>query len=226
MPDNNRCDNFREECRFCSLPEPWRVILRTPRFRVLVGLGPPVVGYCVLITEKHVDCYAALQSSQTDEFLFVVRAIQTAQRRVFGASLLFEHGRNGGCLPYGHDDDLCYHAHLHVLPAALDLVQAVQADYGIENVDDWDALRAVTDGGAIPYLLVQNGLQLACVIDPQKLPGRYLRTKIAQILNLDPAYADWQAFPRYDMVRQGVAALRDTLSQTWYSLTAANEDAC
>ena len=103
------------ECRFCMLPDPWRIIHETSNFVVQMGLGPLAEGYVVLLTRTHVPCIAALSDSQLGEFLSVLRLVQWAQHRVYQGSLFFEHGRSGACLPEGNGDDLCYHAHLHLL---------------------------------------------------------------------------------------------------------------
>lgn len=186
-----------------------------------MGLGPPVAGYCILITEKHLPSYGALDHSQVNELQAVLQAIQAAQVTAFGDSLFFEHGRNGGCLPYSGDEDLCYHAHLHILPAAVDLLSAVQVDYQTAKLTGFHTLSDITQSGIIPYLLIQDNDKLAYIADPQSLPGRYLRTKVLQLLGEDTAFADWQAFPRYDVVRQGARALQETLTGTWQSTSFA-----
>jgi diadenosine tetraphosphate (Ap4A) HIT family hydrolase len=202
-------------CRFCTLPERWRIVLEAPHFFVLMGLGPMVPGYSIIITREHSSCFAALPKQNLDEFVSVLGAVQESQRIVFGDSRFFEHGRNGGCLPHGHDEDLCYHAHMHVLPASVDLVAAVRVDYETETLDSWRQLTIQTQGGTIPYLLMQNGGSIELVLDPKRLPGRYLRTKAAEQLLGDGLYADWQAIPAYELVREGRVALESTLREVW-----------
>jgi diadenosine tetraphosphate (Ap4A) HIT family hydrolase len=206
------------------LPEPWRIVLDSSHFVVLMGLGPISVGYCILITKKHEPCYAALPAEHIEEFLRVASAVQASQRQVFGNSIFFEHGRNGGCLPPAYDDDLCHHAHLHLLPADIDLAAAVRDDFTVEALGSWQDLMDTTQSGSVPYLLIQDGDKLACVRDPQKLPGRYLRAKTAEKILGDPVYADWQALPAYDIVRAGQAALRDTLRREWQLLAVEATD--
>ncbi len=210
-----KCNIRAKTCRFCTLPEPDRIALRTDNFVVLMGLGPIAIGYCLILTRKHYASFAELPKGQLSEFLQVAEAVQFTQRKVFGASVLFEHGRNGGCLPHGHDDELCYHAHMHLLPTAANLADAVSADYSLQVLADWKDLSRKARRNS--YLLVQDGKDLNCIINPQALPPRYLRTKAAeQVLN-DAALADWQAFPSYDLVRKGKKALETELHLAWYS---------
>jgi diadenosine tetraphosphate (Ap4A) HIT family hydrolase len=199
------------------LPEPERIALETPNFVVLMGLGPITIGYCLIITKKHYASYAELPKGQLPEFLRVIEAVQSTQRKVFGASVLFEHGRNGGCLPHGHDDELCYHAHMHLLPTTANLADAVSADYSFKVLRGWKDLSRKARRNS--YLLVQDGGYLNCTINPQALPPRYLRTKAAeQVLN-DAALADWQAFPSYDMIHRGKEAIQTELLLAWQSRT-------
>jgi diadenosine tetraphosphate (Ap4A) HIT family hydrolase len=200
-------------CRFCMLPEPERIALETPNFVVLMGLGPIAIGYCIIITKKHYASYAELPDWYLPEFLEVVKTVQNTQRKVFGASLLFEHGRNGGCLLGSHNDELCHHAHMHLLPTIVNLASAVRADYPLEFLPGLDHLSRTARRGT--YLLVQDGDDLNCTLNPQALPPRYLRTKAAeQVLN-DAALADWQAFPSYDMIFEGKQAMQTELLLAW-----------
>jgi diadenosine tetraphosphate (Ap4A) HIT family hydrolase len=200
-------------CRFCILPEPERIALRTPNFVVLMGLGPIAVGYCIIITRKHYASYAELPNAQLSEFRRVVEAVQETQEKVFGASVLFEHGRNGGCLPHGHDDDLCYHAHMHLLPTTVNLAEAVGEDYQLQILPGWEYLSRTARKNS--YLLVQDGDDLNYIVNPQELPPRYLRTKAAEQVLDDATLADWQAFPSYDLIREGKEAIQDKLEVTW-----------
>lgn len=203
-------------CRFCTLPEPERIALETPNFVVLMGLGPIAIGYCIIITRNHYASYAELPDKDLPEFVQVVEAVQKTQRKVFGASLLFEHGRNGGCLPHGRDDDLCYHAHMHLLPAAANLASAVRADYSFKVLPSLKDLSQMVCRDT--YLLVQDGNDLNCTVNPQALPPRYLRTKAAEQVLHDAALADWQAFPSYDMIFKGKAAIQTELLLAWQQL--------
>ena len=178
-----------------------------------MGLGPIAIGYCIVITKYHYASYAELPDEYLQEFIQVVEAVQKTQRKVFGASLLFEHGRNGGCLPHGHDDELCYHAHMHLLPTTANLADVVSADYSFEVLPSLEYLSQMVRRGT--YLLVQGGNGLNYTVNPQALPPRYLRTKAAeQVLN-DAAFADWQAFPSYDMIFKGKAAMQAELLLAW-----------
>lgn len=210
-------DEAHPDCRFCTLPEPWRIILQMTNFFVLAGLGPIGPGYCIIITREHISCYGALTQKYFTEFYEVLHAVQESQIHVFGGSSLFEHGRNGGCLPQSHGEDLCFHAHMHLLAATVDLTPAVSSDYDTIRIDDLSDLAAKTKSGTAPYLLMQSADNLRLVVDPSNLPSRYLRSKAAEQVLGDTLFADWQAFPAYDLVREGIAQLEGTLQDAWSS---------
>lgn len=209
-----RCQPPSGTCRFCILPERDRVALETDNFVVLMGLGPIAIGYCLIITKDHYGSYAEIPKRQLGEFKAVVDTVQSTQKTVFGSSVLFEHGRNGGCLPRGRDDDLCYHAHMHLLPASINLATAISDDnYSHEVLKGWNHLSRRVRRNS--YLLVQDGDDLRYTIDPPSLPPRYLRTKAAEQVLKDSTLADWQAFPSYDLIREGKAAIQAELHAAW-----------
>lgn len=193
---------FRPECRFCSLPEPWRIIHESPNFLVQMGLGPLVEGYALILARKHISCFAELDGTLLREFLDLLTLVQQAQCRIYRHSLYFEHGRSGACLPEGQGEDLCYHAHFHLIPSDVPLAELVSKDFELSRFNDWYALATRYREDPVPYILVQHGGQIAVAWTPDKLPKRYLRTTLASALG-EPVLADWVAFPSYSLVRAG-----------------------
>jgi diadenosine tetraphosphate (Ap4A) HIT family hydrolase len=205
--------HFNAECRFCTLPEPWRVIKQTKDFVVIMGLGPLTEGYVVIITRRHVSCCAAIVRENLSEFECLIRAVQDTQTRVYGASLFFEHGRSGACLPEGHGQDSCYHAHLNIFPTSFDLKAYVAADYSLQDLNNWQKVHDEYAVAEEPYILVQDADLISYVATPDKLPKRYLRTKLATMLG-EPGLADWEAFPSYDLIRLGKSRIGSQLERS------------
>jgi diadenosine tetraphosphate (Ap4A) HIT family hydrolase len=197
---------FNPECRFCTLPEPWRIIYETSNFVAQMGLGPLAEGYVVLLTRAHFPCIGALSGELLEEFLRVLRLIQRSQHQVYRQSLFFEHGRSGACVPEGNGEDLCYHAHLHLLPSTVDLADLVAADFALEYVEEWNDIAGMYQMDTTPYILVQSHDRIGFFRSADRIPRRYLRTKLATALG-EAALADWAAFPSYDVVRDGYSRL-------------------
>jgi diadenosine tetraphosphate (Ap4A) HIT family hydrolase len=196
-----------ESCRFCYPPEPWRIIFSSLHFRVIMGLGPLAEGYALVISNEHHSCCAALPGEQFDEFGEVISMVRSAQVGLYGSSLAFEHGRSGACLPPGHGEDFCYHAHLHLTPSGVDLATAVADDHALEYLPDWPAVMRRFEEDYDPYILVQDGDGYCYASTPEKLVPRYLRTKLAAMLGT-PWLSDWVAFPSYPVIRRGLDRMR------------------
>lgn len=189
-------------CRFCHLPEPWRVVWTSEHFNVQMGLGPLAEGYALILSKSHYSCCAELPESQGAEFSALVRLVREAQLSLYGESLMFEHGRSGACLPPGNGEDLCYHAHLHFLPCAVKLADSIAGDFATLTLDDWAAVRGRYALTGRPYLLAESEDRIAYAETPDKIRSRYLRRIIAARLG-KPELEDWVAFPSYDVVRAG-----------------------
>jgi diadenosine tetraphosphate (Ap4A) HIT family hydrolase len=189
-------------CRFCFLPEPWRVVWSTPNFNVQMGLGPLAEGYALILSKFHYSCCAELPAALASEFEGLVRLVKAAQINLYGQSIFFEHGRSGACLPPGNGEDLCYHAHLHVLPAGVNLTHAISGDFEARICADWDSVRGFYTFTGRPYLLAEHSAGIAYAEVPDGIRSRYLRRAAAAELGT-PELEDWVAFPSYSVVRAG-----------------------
>lgn len=193
-------------CIFCYLPEPWRVIYSTENFKVQMGLGPPAEGYVLLLSNTHLSCCGSIPEDIAFEFETLVSLMQQVQTNVYGASLFFEHGRNNTAVPPGEENDLCYHAHLHMVPAKVDLSQIVENDFPTEHYESWAAVRSRYSLSGQPYILAQGDGQMVYAESPINVRKRYLRSTVSEALKRGLS-ADWERFPRYDQVRAGRSRL-------------------
>jgi len=190
------------DCLFCFLPEPWRVVWSTPNFNVQMGLGPLAEGYALILSKFHYGCCAELPAAYVDEFEEAVQLVQSAQISLYGQSVLFEHGRSGACLPPGNGEELCYHAHLHLLPATVNLAAAISADFPTLVFADWTSVRSQYARTGRPYLLAEQEAGITYAEVPDRIRSRYLRRAAAAALGT-PELEDWTAFPGYSIVQTG-----------------------
>jgi diadenosine tetraphosphate (Ap4A) HIT family hydrolase len=195
------------DCRFCVRPDRERILYEGPRFVVMMGLGPITEGYVLIITTDHHSCLGALPPTMIDELEQLIEVVGEAQRALYGASMLFEHGRSGACLPQGHGEDHCYHAHLHLNPVDVDLTDRVRHDHPTEALPSWSELARRYADEPNPYLLLDSDDGLVWAPTPQRLPRHYLRTLLAEELGA-PHLADWVAFPEHATIRAGMRKLR------------------
>jgi diadenosine tetraphosphate (Ap4A) HIT family hydrolase len=190
------------DCRFCHPPEPWRIIWSASHFNVQMGLGPLAEGYALILSKQHFSCCAELPQSHIAEFEALIQIVRQAQISLYGKSLMFEHGRSGACLPPGNGEDLCYHAHLHLLPAAINLADSISADFPAETFGTWQEIRGRYMLTGRPYLLAEKEGKIVHAETPDRIRSRYLRRIAAAALD-KPELEDWVAFPSYSIVAAG-----------------------
>jgi len=186
-------------CRFCELPDRDRVLRIDQTFAVMLSLGPLVSGHFMLVARDHHQSSAELPQGEIRLANQVIQRILVGLRNRYGEYTAFEHGRAGACVPPGHGEDHCYHAHVHFLPKDVNLVARARADYDFVRFDDWQSFQRAHSERPVPYLAVWDGDDVWAAFDPKDLPHHYLRTKVAEALG-EPLFGDWAAFPRLDDV--------------------------
>lgn len=176
------------DCIFC---DPGKLKSRTltnfPGVSVVATLGQITEGgYLLLIPTTHSSCLGALDKEQIVSFDKIVKKFIALLKFEYpGPVTIFEHGIVGQTIS---------HAHLHLLPAALDLTGKVASDFPssrIEVIDSFTQLQALYRIRQEPYLLWStfNDKYLVCWNPPA--PAQYLRTVSAELLGV-PERANWK----------------------------------
>jgi|SRR5579863_709356 len=102
---------------FCSADIDSRILHETDRFVVIPDISPLVRGHVMIVPKAHILCFGALEAAARDEFSAIVHATRTILREHYGPSVLLEHGTS----PLEPVADHVTHAHMHVVPAAIDI---------------------------------------------------------------------------------------------------------
>jgi diadenosine tetraphosphate (Ap4A) HIT family hydrolase len=204
---------FEEGCRFCELPDRDRVLRIDDNFSIVLSLGPLVQGHFMLVARSHFQSSAELPAKITPTAGRVIKRLSDSALHEFGELTIFEHGRAGACVPPGHGQDHCYHAHVHFVPTNVALTERVQKDFALTRFDNWDAFQREHAQNPLPYLAIWGGDNVYVAFDPAPLPHHYLRSKVAEALG-EPLFGDWAAFPRDDVIEaakndSALAFLRD-----------------
>ena len=175
-------------CVFCdpSKLKP-RTIAKLPGVSVVATLGQITEGgYLLLIPTTHAPCLGSLDKEQIASFDRIVkRSISLLKLEYLEPVTIFEHGIVGQTIK---------HAHLHLLPTAVDFTEKVASDFPsskIEVVDNFTQLQAMYQIRQEPYLLWStfNEKYLVCWNPPA--PPQYLRTLSAELLGV-PECANWK----------------------------------
>lgn len=181
-------------CVFCdrgNLAD--RLIYENDYFYVVATLGQITDGgYLLMIPKMHVPCMAALTDRQTQnewlKLMFLCLTLSNDRKNdkenLYPATV-FEHGIVGQTVK---------HAHLHILPVALDMTARIMKDFHLAEIQKLNSFEQLSDLYARrsePYLLwtTPDGRIMTCWNPPA--PNQYLRTVAAEFLGR-PERADWQ----------------------------------
>ncbi len=176
------------DCIFCDpsklLP---RTITQFSEVSVVATLGQITEGgYLLLIPTTHTSCLGALDKVQIKSFDRIVKkSIELLKMEYPGPVTIFEHGIVGQTIK---------HAHLHLLPAGLDLTEKIVSDFPtskIEIVDNLTELQALYQIRQEPYLLWSTFYDKYLVCWNPSAPAQYLRTITAELLGV-PERANWK----------------------------------
>jgi len=185
----------KEDCAFCNRTKfEERIIAEIDNFYVVASLGQITEGgYTLLIPKEHTPCMAALDASRAKSAISIAIKIRNAVSKEFRFNpfkkypvTMFEHGVVGQSVK---------HAHLHFLPAVLDITPKVLTDFTgceVNEITNYLFLRDIYESRQEPYLFwtALNGKGMICWNPPA--PLQYLRTVAAEILGY-PERANWRS---------------------------------
>lgn len=176
------------DCIFCDAGKlKPRTITTFPDVRVVATLGQITEGgYLLLIPTTHSSCLGDLNKGQITSFDRITqKSIELLKLEYPGPVTIFEHGIVGQTIK---------HAHLHLLPAGLDLTEKVVSDFPnskIEIINDLTQLQALYQIRQEPYLLWSTFYDKYLVCWNPPAPAQYLRTITADLLGV-PERANWK----------------------------------
>jgi diadenosine tetraphosphate (Ap4A) HIT family hydrolase len=180
-----------------------RILHETNRFVVMADISPLVPGHVMIVPRAHILCYGAVEDSARDEFSGLVNAVRTIIREHYGPSVILEHGT---C---SVDDvaDHVSHAHLHIVPAAIDIRDALvnfntTSIASLADLSHW----AARDEAYIYFESCAGERVVADrIVDLKRL---FFRSEIARQIGLPDPLWDWRRHILSDNLRSTVATLR------------------
>jgi diadenosine tetraphosphate (Ap4A) HIT family hydrolase len=176
------------DCVFCD-PEKTkpRTIASLDGVNIVATLGQITEGgYVLLIPTDHVPCLGAMDKDQIKTISRITTQIVQCLKQEYQKPVtIFEHGIVGQTIK---------HAHLHFLPADIDLSDRILKDFPdseIQTDHDLVSLQLLYQTRQEPYLLwsVPSGNFSVCWNPPA--PPQYLRIISAEMLGV-PERADWK----------------------------------
>lgn len=188
--------NSDEYCIFCDKSQfEERLCGEADDFWVIATLGQITDGgYVILVPKRHVKCVGAMEDAEIMLLEQLKNRVDEALAEEYGigAETLFEHGIVGQSIK---------HAHLHLIPAKLDISTRIKRDFGsiswIYKLPPARALQFLATTHVYknyePYLLWQDATNYHWQIcwNPQNVPMQYMRLIIAEALNR-PERGNWR----------------------------------
>ena len=204
-----------EGCFFCD-PDKDRVLYTSEHFYVLLGLGPIVEGYAILVAKEHVRSMFDLPEELRAAYETEKRCLKQFIAHVYGPSIVTEHGRVLACTVEDEEahDLLCYHAHQLFFPVDIDLSQ-LSNDGPFEKIEisgnslfDIDPSQLQDDE---EYLLFESSADQVFVHKVRgKCPRQYMRYLVARSQGR-PERASWQRYPDLPRIKEAKRKYTDAL---------------
>jgi diadenosine tetraphosphate (Ap4A) HIT family hydrolase len=195
---------------FCDANIDSRILHETDRFVVIPDISPLVPGHVMIVPKAHILSYGALRPDEQDEFSCVVNATRTILREYYGPSVLLEHGTSS-LEPVA---DHVTHAHLHIVPAEIDIRGALSnfnttTIASLSDLSQWAARDA-------EYIYFESCTGERFVAD--RIVGikrLFFRREIAKQIGIPDPHWDWRQHILDHNLRSTIETLRQA---NWKSL--------
>jgi diadenosine tetraphosphate (Ap4A) HIT family hydrolase len=195
---------------FCDADIDSRILHETNRFVVLADISPLVPGHVMIVPKAHILCFGAVETSAQDEFSCIVNATRTILREHYGPSVVLEHGTSS----LDPVADHVTHAHLHIVPAAVDIRDSLRnfnttTIASLSDLSHWAARDEA-------YIYFESCAGERMVADRIfGLARLFIRREIAKRVGLPDPLWDWRRHILSDNLRSTVGTLRHA---SWNSL--------
>ena len=180
-----------------------RILHETNRFVVMADISPLVPGHVMIVPKAHILCYGAVEDSAQDEFSGLVNAVRTILREHYGPSVILEHGTSS-LEPVA---DHVTHAHLHIVPAVIDIRDSLTnfnttTISGLSDLSSWAARDE-----AYVYFESCGGERVVA----DRISGikrLFIRSEVAKRVGLPDPLWDWRRHILSENLRSTVETLR------------------
>lgn len=202
---------MEEICRFCCPPEKERILYITEHFYVMVSLGPIVEGYLLIVSKEHIGACLHLPEEYIEEFLRLKNKVKQILTDEYGGCIFYEHGKVGSCLIEGKDHIHCFHAHLHCIPALLELNEDIEKEL---NGNSYESFYDCYNGmrGKDRYLYIEDS-KIMTYCPERKLRSQYLRYKLAEKAG-EPERWDWVKMQNWPLIEKSIERLKPRFNES------------
>ena len=178
----------KEDCIFCNYESIKEDILwESENFFVKVGVGVLSPGHVMLITKKHLICFAELPVFLHEEFLTLKGKIAEKISSSFSKPIIYEHGIYSQSVR---------HAHIHFVPSETEFyrLEGIKEAFNYlksERVQDTLEIKNIYKKDKSYFYLEENGFKW--ILQTKGLPEKEydFRKEFAKLTGLH-GLADWQ----------------------------------
>jgi diadenosine tetraphosphate (Ap4A) HIT family hydrolase len=174
-----------------------RVLMETRNFGLIPSVGPLAIGHMLLCPKVHCCSFRDINAALDSEFLKLKTRIRSLLAQTFGKPVhCFEHGmRSDGSRILCTVD----HAHLHFVPASLDMRKALR--YEQPPWIEFDgSLRALRELVRTDEYLVYESPFGRCAVAParnEEFGSQYIRKAFSRQLGESLTW-NWREFPKIE----------------------------
>ncbi len=183
------------------------VFYETERFVVIPTLGQFIEGWLMIVSKTHINSALNLDTKSLKELSQVIETCMNSISKIYGQSIVFEHGpgtirgMTGGCC--------INHTHLHIVPCKSpekfrSLIPFPRTTK-IEIIELANSNRINNPSGYLLIGLDDNTFYEFCEVDTI-LPRQYLRQVIAVTEGVHNFW-DWRIFPHYENILKTIESL-------------------
>ena len=179
---------MNNDCIFCDRSKIEKSLICENDFCYVVATLGQITngGYLLFIPKEHLSCVGAFNSDQLVGMFDTISKVRPLFALEYGKNLImFEHGIVGQSIK---------HAHVHLLPAGVDITFKVRSDFPTSEIDTLEYIAQLPKLYAKnpePYLFwsTPNGKLKICWNPPA--PPQYLRLITAELLGR-PERGNWR----------------------------------
>ncbi len=206
-------EHSTDDCFFCS-PDRSRVLYESEHFYAILGLGPIVEGYVLLVAKQHVRSMFDLPLEMRQAYESEKKRLKHIVTQAYGPTIITEHGRVQACFAEDEEahDNLCFHAHQLFFPLSADLSMLSQEGPFTKVFAGFSLFKL--NASLLEdeeYLLFEdiNGLVTVHTVKG-KCPRQFMRYLVARSIG-KPELRNWARYPEWDKITRAKAHYRSSI---------------
>jgi diadenosine tetraphosphate (Ap4A) HIT family hydrolase len=170
-----------------------KFLFESENFAVFSSLGALIEGWLLIVPKNHALCLGAIGRDLHLEMDELRRQVSLALEECYGAVTVFEHGPAEPCHQVGCGVD---HAHLHILPTRINLIEGVKEIF--PEPLKWESVGSIQETASfyeagLPYLYVEQMSGRGFIATHPNLQSQMFRKVIARRIGRPEQY-NWREF--------------------------------